>query len=163
MSDSSDRFQAMDFDKEEARRWLQEGDVAKALRHMNECADAGSIDALVALADHYLDAGESALSEQCIERAERSLQADDWDGHVSLSSAYLIGLGAGDPVSRQKRSLAHLEQVGEAGNLFVQESLMLHYLEGLNGAPCDPVKARYWAEMAAKNGSARSLREWKEN
>jgi hypothetical protein len=153
--------QQVGFDKLKVRSWLRQGELGLAMSYMTECADSGSIDALISLADHYFDVGDVKLSINCMERAESTLRVDDLDGHVSLASAYRFGLGAGDPKSRQRHALVHLEKVGEAGNPVVQESLMLHYLHGLNGAQADQGRALYWAKKAADSGSELAKAELK--
>jgi TPR repeat protein len=151
----------MSFDKVKARRLLKEGDVANALTYIQQHADVGSIEALIELANYYYAAGNMAKSEHFMQRAEDCLHPDDLDGRIDLASAYRLGLGGRDRQWRRRRALDHLEAVGEAGNVMVQESLMLHYLEGLNDAPVDLAKALYWAKKAHAAGSVLAKRHIK--
>ncbi len=146
----------MTFDETKVREWIVRRDFSEALPYLKHHADNGSVLSLIALAHYYSGAGDNAASDKCMERAEKAIQPDDFDGHVDMASAYQTGLGARDYRRRHELALFHMQIVGEAGNPEIQISLLLHYLQGLNGAPEDKVRALYWAKRAARSGSVRA-------
>jgi len=136
-----------------ARSLKRAGETEKGLAILLELASEGEIDPMIELAFWELDAGRRGESNEWMRRAESALRPDDWDGHVSLHSAYQMGLGEGDIEAQQRRALEHLEKVARAGNVVAQQTLALDFLRGLNGCELNVAEFEKWIQMAIRGGS----------
>lgn len=142
---------------DEARQLLRSGQGERAIQKLVVSADEGNIDAMIELAHIARDQGKKSESDSWIDRAEATLGPGDIDGHISLNSAYSLGLGRGEREVLEHRALHHLEQVAIAGNTNAQENLALHFLHGLNGCQKDLSRFEYWVGLAVNSGSPRAV------
>ena len=132
---------------------VKHGNGEAALAYINQFIVAGSVRAMIAMADYLLAKGEKEASLSWIERVERSIADDDFVSPIYLSSAYRRGLGRGTAEEQYHRAFALRERVAESGNVSVIHEMMSNYLYGLNGAPKDHERFIYWANKAAALGS----------
>jgi TPR repeat protein len=116
-------------------------------------AEQGDIRSMIGLADFWYDNRDRVTSLKWMQRAEDTLAGDDAESPIYLASALERGLGAGSYDERKARALRYLERVADAGNVVVMHTLMSYFLYGLNGAPRDRERFRYWASRAAALGS----------
>jgi TPR repeat protein len=116
-------------------------------------AEQGKIRSMIGLADFWYDHEDRATSLKWMQRAEDTLAADDAESPIYLASALERGLGAGSYDERKSRALRYLERAADADNVVVMHALMSYFLYGLNGAPRDRERFRYWASRAAALGS----------
>lgn len=116
-------------------------------------AEQGDIQSMIGLADFWYDNKNHATSLEWMQRAENTLTVDDVESPIYLASALERGLGAGSYDERRARALQYLERAADAGNVVVMHTLMSYFLYGLNGAPRDRERFRYWASRAAALGS----------
>lgn len=141
------------FEAMRARDLVRQGDDAAALAYINEFIAAGSVRAMIAMADYLFDKGDKESSLAWMDRVERSIADDDFVSPIYLASAYTRGLGRGEAQERHQKAFALRERVAESGNLVVIHDMMSNYLYGLNGAPKDHERFIYWAKKAAALGS----------
>jgi len=141
------------FDPQTPRDLVDQGDEEAAVAYINQFIDAGSVRAMIALADHLFDKGDREASLLWMDRVEGAIADDDFVSPIYLSSAYRRGLGRGEADERHHKAFALLERVAESGNLVVIHEMMSNYLYGLNGAPKDHARFIYWAKRAAALGS----------
>lgn len=153
---------AFGFDPQRPRDLVKQGDDEAAIAYINKFVEAGSVYAMIAMADYFFGKGDKEASLSWMDRAERSIADDDFVSPIYLSSAYTRGLGRGEAYERHQKAFAILERVAESGNVVVIHEMMSNYLYGLNGAPKDYERFIYWAKKAAALGSdaaAQALRE----
>ena len=141
------------FDPDHPCHLVNQGDHQAALLYINEFVEAGSVRAMIAMADYLFDKGDHEASLAWMDRVERSIADEDFISPIYLSSAYKRGLGRGTAPERYQKAFALLERVAESGNVSVIHEMMSNYLYGLNGAPKDRERFIYWAKKAAALGS----------
>lgn len=150
------------FDPQQPRDLVKQGDDEAAVAYINQFVEAGSVRAMIAMADYLFDKGDKESSLAWMDRVERSIADDDFVSPIYLSSAYARGLGRGTAQERYYKAFALRERVAESGNVSVIHEMMSNYLYGLNGAPKDYERFIYWAKKTAALGSdaaAQALRE----
>jgi TPR repeat protein len=132
---------------------VKEGEDEAAVAYINKFVEAGSVYAMIAMADYLFEKGEKELSLAWMDRVERSIADDDFVSPIFLSSAYRRGLGRGTAEERYHKAFALRERVAESGNVSVMHEMMTNYLFGQNGAPKDHERFIYWTKKAAALGS----------
>lgn len=141
------------FDPQQPRDLLKQGNEEAALAYINKFVDAGSVRAMIAMADYFFDKGDKESSLAWMDRVEQSIADDDFVSPIYLSSAYRRGLGRGTAEERYHKAFALKERVAESGNLSAIHEMMSNYLFGHNGAPKDRERFIYWTKKAAALGS----------
>jgi TPR repeat protein len=119
------------------------------LAYIKKYIEKGSIRAMIAMADYLYDNGDVAGSRGWIERAENSIESDDYESMIYLASGYQRSLGVGTYLQRQKKALRLLERVADSGNKIVMKELAQYYEHGLNGARKSARRAKYWVNRAS--------------
>jgi TPR repeat protein len=145
------------FDPLRPRDLVKQGDDEAAVAYINQFVDAGSVRAMIAMADYFFDKGDKEASLSWMDRVERSIADDDFVSPIFLASAYTRGLGRGEAYERHQKAFALRERVAESGNVSVIHEMMSNYLFGLNGAPKDHERFIYWAKKAAALGSEAAI------
>jgi hypothetical protein len=140
------------FDPQRPRDLLRQG------AYINMFIEAGSLRAMIAMADDLLDKGDRDASLAWMDRVERSIADDDFVSPIYLSSAYRRGLGRGTPSERQRKALRLLEGVAESGNVAAIHELMTSHLHGTGGAPKDQERFVSRARKAVVLGSEAAVR-----
>lgn len=144
---------SLGFDPIWARKMAKQGDDEAAVAYINKFVAAGSVSAMIAMADHLFNKGDKESSLAWMDRVERSIADDDFVSPIYLSSAYTRGLGRGEAYERHQKAFALRERVAESGNVSVIHEMMSNYLYGQNGAPKDHDRFIYWTKKAAALGS----------
>jgi TPR repeat protein len=145
------------FDPQRPRDLVKQGDDQAAVAYISQFIDAGSVYALIAMADYYFGKGDKEASLSWMDRAEQSVADDDFVSPIYLSSAYTRGLGRGEAYERHQKAFALKERVAESGNVSVIHEMMTNYLYGQNGAPKDRERFIYWTKKAAALGSEAAM------
>jgi len=140
---------AVGFDVGEARELFGQGEEEGALAYLEQFIAKGSILAMIEMAEHLQDKGDSSSSLRWMEKAERAIGPADFDSLLYLSGALRRGLGAGTAEERYFRAFDLKERVAEAGNLAAIREMIVNYANGLNGAARNPERAIYWVRKAA--------------
>jgi TPR repeat protein len=140
---------AVGFDVGEARDLLRKGEEERAVAYLEQFIAKGSILAMIEMAEYLQDKGDSSSSLFWMEKAESSIEPEDFDSLLYFSGALRRGLGAGTAEERYFRAIDLKERVAEAGNLAAIREMIVNYAHGLNGAAKDPVRAIYWVRKAA--------------
>ncbi len=146
------------FDSQRVRDLIKQGDDEASITYINEFVEAGSVRAMIAMADYFFKKGDKESSLAWIDRVERSIADDDFVSPLFLASAYDRGLGCGDAEEAYYKAFALRERVAESGNVSVIYDMMSNYLHGHNGAPKDHERFFYWAKKAAALGSEDAAR-----
>lgn len=146
------------FDPQRPRDLFKQGDDQTAISYINKFVEAGSVRAMIAMADYLFDKGDRDASLAWMDRVERTIADDDFVSPIYLSSAYKRGLGRGTAPERHQKAFALLERVAESGNVSVIHEMMSNYLHGLNGAPKDRKRFIYWTQKAADLGSDAAIK-----
>jgi TPR repeat protein len=141
------------FDAQQPRDLVKQGDDEAAVAYINKFVEAGSVRAMIAMADYLFNKGDKESSLAWMDRVERSIADDDFVSPIYLSSAYRRGLGRGEAYEQYQKAFALLERVAESGNVVVIHEMMTNYLHGLNGASKSHDRFIYWAKKAAALGS----------
>lgn len=141
------------FDPQRPRDLVKQGDSEAAISYISKFVEAGSVRAMIAMADYVFDKGDKEASFAWMDRVEQAIADDDFVSPIYLSSAYKRGLGRGTSHERHQKAFNLLERVAEAGNLGVIHEMMNNCLYGLNGAPKDRERFIYWTKKAAALGS----------
>ncbi|WP_143278684.1 sel1 repeat family protein [Bradyrhizobium sp. Y36] len=145
---------ALGFDVGTARCLLKQGEESEGVAYLEQFIGKGSVMAMIEMAEHLDDKGDSASSLAWMERAEASIAADDFETLLFLAGALRRGLGAGTAKERYFRSLALKERAAEAGHLATIREMIVNCLHGFNGAPKDSERAIFWVRKAAALGDA---------
>jgi TPR repeat protein len=71
----------------------------------------------------------------------------------------MAGADLFDYRDRAKKANYYLTVLANLGNLFAIETLMIHYLEGINGVEKNDEQFKYWANKAVEYGSESAKNE----
>lgn len=145
------------FDPQRPRDLVKQGEAEAALSYINAFIEAGSVRAMIAMADYMFDINDLELSIAWMDRAEKAIPENDFVSPIYLSSAYRRGLGRGTSFDRHQKAFVLLERVAESGNMSVIQEMMDNYRHGLNGAPRDRERFIYWVQKAAILGSKTAM------
>lgn len=146
------------FDPQRPRDLVKQGDDDAAVAYINEFVEAGSVRAMIAMADYLFDKGDRETSLAWMDRVELAIADDDFVSPIYLASAYRRGLGRGTPHELYQEAFALRERVAESGNVSVIHEMLSNYLYGLNGAPQDHDRFIYWTKKAAALGSEAAVK-----